>query len=164
MIKYMVRFVSFVQYMPAKPIKHRIKVYALCCSYLYRFIIYTGKGGTADGLPTGVISLLLYGTGATGTTGRILYTDNFYTLLCVMKYIYVSFSMLLVGTYALTKKKLRIANNFPFAKLSNGALKKVPRGWKRMARRKIVHQNQTTPLYTVQATIWKDKKLVGFFA
>ena len=47
MIKYMGRFVSFVQYMPAKPIKHGIKVYALCCSstgYLYLFEIYTGKG------------------------------------------------------------------------------------------------------------------------
>ncbi len=29
---------------------------------------------------------------------------NFYTSLAVMKYIYLSFSMLLVGTYALTKK------------------------------------------------------------
>jgi hypothetical protein len=165
MIKYMGRFVSFVQYMPAKPIKHGIKVYALCCSYtgyLYRFEIYTGKGGSEDGLPTGVISRLLHGAGATGTTGRILYTDNFYTLLRVMKYIYGSFSMLLVGTYALTKKKSRTADDFPFAKLSNGALKKVPRGWKQMARRKIVHQKQTTPLYTVQATVWKDKKLVGF--
>jgi hypothetical protein len=28
MIKYMGRFVSFIQYMPAKPIKHGIKVYA----------------------------------------------------------------------------------------------------------------------------------------
>jgi hypothetical protein len=33
MIKYMGRFVSFVQYMPAKPIKHGIKMYALCCAY-----------------------------------------------------------------------------------------------------------------------------------
>ena len=165
MIKYMGRFVSFVQYMPAKPIKHGIKVYALCCSYtgyLYRFEIYTGKGGTADGSPTGVISRLLYGAGATGTSGRILYTDNFYTSLRVMKYIYVSFSMLLVGTYALTKKKSRTADDFPFAKLSNGALNRVKRGWKRMARRKIVNRNQITPLYTVQATVWKDKKLVGF--
>jgi hypothetical protein len=52
MIKYMGRFVSFIQYMPAKPIKHGIKVYALCCAYtgyLYMFEVYTGKGGTADG-------------------------------------------------------------------------------------------------------------------
>jgi hypothetical protein len=43
--------------------------------------------------------------------------------------------------------------------LSSRALKKVNRGWKQMAHHKIVHQNQATPLYTVQATVWKDKKL-----
>jgi hypothetical protein len=165
MIKYMGRFVSFIQYMPAKPIKHGIKVYALCCAYtgyLYGFEIYTGKGNTPDGSPKGVISRLLYAAGATGASGRILYTDNFYTSLAVMKYLFNAFSMLLVGTYALTKKKSRTADDFPFAKLSNGALKKVKRGWTRIARRKVVKENRTTPLYTVQATVWKDKKLVGF--
>jgi hypothetical protein len=125
MIKYIGWFVSFVQYMPAKPIKHGIKVYALCCAYtgylLYRFEIYTGKGGTPDGSPKGVISRLLYGAGVTGTSGRILYTDNFYTSLWVMKNMYVSFAMLLVGMYALMKDKSRTADDFPFAKLSKGA-------------------------------------------
>jgi hypothetical protein len=51
----------------------------------YRFEIYTGKGGTPDGSPKGVISRLLYGVGATGTSGRMLYTNNFYTSLRVMK-------------------------------------------------------------------------------
>jgi hypothetical protein len=31
-----------------------------------------------------------------------------------------------------------------------------------MARQKIINDNQRSPLYTVQATVWKDKKLVGF--
>jgi hypothetical protein len=100
MIKYMGRYVSFIQYMPAKAFKHGIKVYALCCAYtgyLYNFEIYTGKGGTPGGSPKGVISRLLHGAGATGTSGRILYTDNFYTSLGVMKHIFLSFSMLLVG-------------------------------------------------------------------
>jgi hypothetical protein len=67
--------------------------------------------------------------------------------------------MLLVGTYALTKKKSRTADDFPFAKLSNGALQKVKCGWKRVARWKIVLKpNGRLPLYTVQATVWKDKK------
>jgi hypothetical protein len=39
-----------------------------------------------------------------------------------MKHIYVSFAMLLVGTYAVTKKKSRTADDFLFAKLSNRAL------------------------------------------
>jgi hypothetical protein len=46
-----------------------------------------------------------------------------YKGLAMMEYIHLSFSMLLVGTYALTKKKSRPADHFPFAKLSNGALK-----------------------------------------
>jgi hypothetical protein len=31
MIRYMGRAVEYIQYMPAKPIKHGIKVWALCC-------------------------------------------------------------------------------------------------------------------------------------
>ncbi len=118
--------------MPVKPIKHGIKVYALCCAnmgYLYMFEVYTGKGSTPNGSPKGVISRLLHGAGATGTTGRILYTDDFYTSLAErMKYIFVSFLILLVVIYALTKKKSRTADDCPVAKLSNGALKKVKRG------------------------------------
>ena len=80
MIKYMGRFVAFVQYMPNKPIKHGIKVYALCCSrngVLYNFKVYTGKSNTADGTPKGVIDQLIREAGLSFQKGRILYTDNF---------------------------------------------------------------------------------------
>jgi hypothetical protein len=53
-------------------------------------------------------------------------------------------------------------DDLPFAKLSNGSLNEVKCGWKRMARQKIVNQNRKIPLYTIQATAWKDKNLVGF--
>ena len=46
MIKYMGSDVSFVQYMPAKPIKHDIKLFCLCCAYtgvMLAFSIYLGK-------------------------------------------------------------------------------------------------------------------------
>ena len=46
MIKYMGRAVSFVQYMPAKPIKHGTKVFCLCCAVsavLLSFAVYVGK-------------------------------------------------------------------------------------------------------------------------
>jgi hypothetical protein len=33
MIRYMGRAITFIQYMPAKPIKHGIKVFAACCAY-----------------------------------------------------------------------------------------------------------------------------------
>jgi hypothetical protein len=94
--------------------------------YLYVFEVYTGKGGRADGSPKGVISRLLHEVGPTGSSGRILYTDNFY-VTGGDEVQYLSFSMLLVGTYALTKKS-RTADDFPFAKLSNGALKRMKRG------------------------------------
>ena len=46
--------------------------------------------------------------------GRILYTDNFYTSMAVMKHVYDSFGMLMVGTYKkLTKKKSRTGADFP---------------------------------------------------
>ena len=46
MIKYMGRAVGFVQYMPAKPIEHGIKVFCLCCAYsgvMLAYKIYLGE-------------------------------------------------------------------------------------------------------------------------
>jgi hypothetical protein len=80
----------------------------------------------------------------------------------VMKHVFLSFSMILVGTYACPKKKSRTVDDFSFAKLSNEALKKVKHRWKQMVGRKIVNQNTKTTMYTVQATVWKDQKLVEF--
>ena len=37
-IKYMIRDVTYVQYIPAKPIKHGIKVFAIFCA-LYAIIL-----------------------------------------------------------------------------------------------------------------------------
>ena len=51
MIKYMGRAVSYVQYMPAKPIKHRIKVFAICCSssvVMLAFFMYVKKKTVAQ--------------------------------------------------------------------------------------------------------------------
>ena len=48
MIKYMGRAITFVQYMPLKPIKHGIKVFAFFCAYtghIIGFEVYLGKGG-----------------------------------------------------------------------------------------------------------------------
>ncbi len=138
-----------MQHMPAEPIKHGTKARALCCAcagHLHMFKTCTGKGSAPDGSPKGATSRLLHGAGATGASGRVLHTDNFHTSLTVMKHMFMSFSTLLVGTYALTKKKSRTAADFPFAKLSNGALNKAKLGWTRVSRRQVVHMNQTTGL------------------
>jgi hypothetical protein len=133
MIKYTGWALSFIQYMPAKPIKHGIKVFALCCAhtgYLYHFKIYSGKESKLVWSLGAVVKRLLLGANIGTSKKRILYTDNFSTSLGVMTYLYLAFNMLLVETYKLTKKKSRTADNFPFHKISSSALKRVPRGWK----------------------------------
>jgi hypothetical protein len=79
-----------------------------------------------------------------------------------MKFVFVVFGilLLLVGSYSLTKNMSRTADDFPFHKVSTGAVKMVPGGWQCTAFQKIIMKNK--PQYTIQATIWKDKKLVGF--
>jgi len=157
------KYVSFVQYMPQKPIKHGIKVFALCCAYtgfLYAFVIYTGKDNVEKmSTSLDVVKYLIELSGIIAT-GRIVYTDSYYTSLEVLDYVYRTWSMLMVGTIALTKKVSRTAADFPFPSLSNAALRLIPRGWCRTAFQEVYHRSRH--LYTVQATIWKDKKLVGF--
>jgi hypothetical protein len=134
MIKYKGKAISWVQYMPKKPIRHGLKVFALNCAYtgyLYSFEVYTGKEHV-DGSPKAVIERLMLAAGFTFTIhgqGRILYTDNFYTSLEVMHYLYITFGVLMVGTYVLSKKKSRTAADYPFHKLSKPALDKTERGW-----------------------------------
>ena len=62
---------SWVQYMPAKPIKRGIKAYGVCCSYtgyLYGFEIYTGKGNV-DGSPKAVVLCQINQVGVVGSSG-----------------------------------------------------------------------------------------------
>ena len=48
MISYMGRSITYFHYMPAKPTKHGIKVFAICCALstiLLGFKVYVGQGG-----------------------------------------------------------------------------------------------------------------------
>jgi Transposase IS4 len=165
MIKYKGKAVTWVQYMPKKPIRHGLKVFALNCAYtgyLYCFKVYTGKENL-DGSPKAVIERLMLAAGYTFTVqgqGRILYTDSFYTSLEVMHYIYITFGVLMVGTYVLSKKKSRTAADYPFHKVSKPTLDKTERGWMRSAVKSMFHKGNL--LFKVQATVWKDKKEIGF--
>jgi hypothetical protein len=159
------KYVKFVQYMAAKPIKHGIKVFSLCCSYtgyLYAFDVYLGKEFTKEGSATEICSRLIHLAKLAGQgEGRTLVTDNWYTSTELMMRVYQEFKMSLIGTFTPTKKVSRTADDFPFTKLSNGALKMVSRGWDRVAYQNVYIGNNKVPSFTVQATIWKDKKLVG---
>jgi hypothetical protein len=77
-----------------------------------------------------------------------------YTSLQLMATLWMAYKMYLVGTMKMSKKKSRTAEDFPFAKLSTGALSMVARGWLRTA----VQQFKG---YVAMAVLWKDKKLVG---
>ncbi|KAL9183005.1 hypothetical protein ACHAXT_004792, partial [Thalassiosira profunda] len=149
MIRYKGRAVAFVQYMPAKPIKHGLgKVYA-------------GKGGdSSDGTAVGICNNLAIGAGLTGARGRVLVTDNWYTSLRLAMHFFEKYGWTIVGTINPTDKKSRADYDIPFLKLSRGALGEVKRGWFREA--VIEMKTLTGKTCYIQCTTWKDKKQVVF--
>ena len=164
MILYKGKAVQFVQYMPAKPIKHGIKVFALCCAetgYIYAFYVYTGKENDSETAAEIIDRLLEQDPNfLNNSNGRVLYTDNYYTSEELMELIFDKYGILLVGTVSLSKKKSRSADDYPFHKLSGGAKKLTNRGWIRWAQKERTGRGGNT-LYIVQATTWMDRKQVG---
>jgi len=118
MIKYRGKAISFTQYNPLKPIKHGIKVFALCFSYtayLLGFEVYVGKEYTQDGASAlQVIDRLLLGANLTLVTGRKLYVDNWYTTMDLAKHLYEQYGWTIVGTMTPTEKKSRSDHDAPF--------------------------------------------------
>ena len=148
--------------MPKKPIKHGIKVFALCdaiTGYLYSFQIYLGRSEDEDGSPTAVVQRVLRAADmASQGTGRIVFMDNWYTGMPLFKAIYEEFGMMAVGTVTGTPKVSRTADDFPFHRMSDGAIARVPRGYFRQAYQNVRKNGRV--LFTIQATTWKDKKQV----
>ena len=93
--------------------------------------------------------------------GRTLVTDNWYTSQKLMMKLFKEFKMTMVETVNATSKKSRTANDFPFAKISPAAQKKIHCGWFRTAYQNVHFGKEKKPAFTMQAIIWKDKKLVG---
>jgi hypothetical protein len=122
MVRYMGRAVDFVQYMPAKPIKHGIKIYA----------VYLGKKKD-DRTTLEVVDDLLKDADLLGVRGRELFTDNYYTSVALADHLFVKYGWTICGTMTPTDKKTRSRRDVPFLKLSNGARNAVPRGWYREA-------------------------------
>ena len=167
MIKYMGRAISYVQYMPAKPIKHGIKVFVCCCALsavILSFKVYVGKEevGGGDGSAKSICIELLEKAGLTGQRGRTLYTDNWYTTMELAKHLWEKYRWTFCGTMTPTDKQSREDHDVPFLKLSNGALSNVERGWFREAVLKL--KTATQKVFYVQHTTWKDKKQVCFLS
>lgn len=164
MIKYNGRAISWVQYMPAKPIKHGIKAYVLCCSvtaFMFSFEIMTGASELIDGSRVGIVSRLMEGGGFEGDPGRVLYTDNYYTSMELMSYLYMTFGIFLVGTMRLSKKKAKTAVDFAYHKLSTAALKLLPKGWMRRATRLWPKATAFPAAMWYQCVTWKDRAQVA---
>ena len=94
MIRYMGRAVEYVQYMPAKPIKHGIKVYAMCCAVsgiMIAWNVYTGAEEGVVNTTTKICADLAKQANIHNQKGRVLYTDNYYTSVKLAKYFFEEF-------------------------------------------------------------------------
>ena len=159
------RAVDYVQYMPAKPIKHGIKVFAICYAVSGIMLAWKVYTGSVDGVPNINVNIcdeLAKEAGLTGAKGRILYTDNYYTSMALARHFREKYNWGIVGTFNASDKKSRADLDFPFLKLSRGARDSVKRGWFREAI--IELKSPSGKIYYIQATTWKDKKQVCFLS
>ena len=161
------RAIAFIQYMPRKPIKHGIKVFAVCCSYtgvLLGFEVYCGSSAVegTDNSAVAVVDQLL-------NKGQQPHQQlswphplhqNWYTTMSLAYHLYNKYGYFFCGTMVPTDKKAREDLDVPFLKLSNGAKDKVPRGWFREAC--IQRKTDTGKIFYIQHTTWKDRKQVCF--
>jgi hypothetical protein len=162
MIRYNGRAVDFVQYLPKKPIKHGLKVFAICCAVtavLLGFEVYCGKDTGVTATAIAIVERLIVQAELTGARGRTLYTDNWYTSIDLALMLYQKYGWRFCGTVAPTNKVARQDMDVPFAKLSKGAMKTIPRGWYREA---VLQMRVGRKEFYVQATSWKDRKQVMF--
>ena len=164
MIKYCGRAVAFVQYMPAKPIKHGIKVFCVCCAVsgiMLAYEVYCGnKDKKTDGTSVQVCDRLVKETELTRSRGCTLYTNNYYTSIKLAKHLFEKYRWTLVGTIVPTDKKTREDHDIPFLKLSNGARNQLDRGWFREA---CLRLSAGRTHYYLQCTTWKEKNRYRFF-
>lgn len=140
---------SWVQCIRTKAARFGIKFYELCESttgYLYRFIIYIGKGSTEDeaplhGFKSSTAKIVLQLMRGLFDKGYTLFMDNFYNNLSLTRYL-KSRNTDVVGTLNRRRK------NVPHV------IKDVQE--KRMNRGEVINRN----CGDISVTAWKDVKLV----
>ncbi len=164
MMKYCGRTIKFVQYMPKKPIKRGVKVFAVCCTFsafLLGFEVYTGaENSLVDNSSHSDVKWLIESSGLTTVRGCIMYRDNWYTTMELATTLFTSYGWRFCRTLSLTDKKGCNGDNIPFKKLSQGALHEVTCGWFREAI--IWKKTSRGKKYAIQSTTWHDKKQVLF--
>jgi hypothetical protein len=164
MIKYKGKAIRFVQYLPQKPIKHGIKVYAIVCAYsgvLLGEIVAHGRRLTKEkGVKVKIVSELIKITGHHKYVGVTVYGDNWYTSDRLQQHLWEEYRWYYVGTQNLSEKYDRKEEDFPFPKMSNATVQNLGRGWQRNATRFIEASNGDK--CCVLANTWIDKKQLGF--
>ncbi len=168
MINYMGHAIAWVQHMPAKPINHGIKVFCICYAVsgiILAFNIYCGRNDkTTDGTTIQLCDILITTAVLTGAQGCTLYTDNYYTLMSVLKHLYNEYRWTCVGTIVPTEKNEWAAQDISSLKLSNGAQNMVKRGWYCKTVLKLKAEQSNQAYYYIQCTMWKDKKQDKFLS
>ena len=140
--------------MPLKPITHGIKVFLLTCkNHTLGWEVFLGKNYKIDSSAFAIVLRLITNSNLTLQSGRILYTDNWYTSLHLAKTLFMRFNWLVVGTSTPTEKKAREEYDIPFHKLSNKALDTIAHGWSRRATTPMKGKNGKKGM--VQVTTWK---------
>jgi hypothetical protein len=164
MIKYKGKAIRFVTYLPLKPIKHGIKVYAIVCAYsgvLLGEIVAHGRSLTKEkGVKVRIVSELIQQTSHHKYLGVTVYGDNWYTGGDLQQHLLEKYRWYYVGTQNLTEKYDRKEEDFPFGKMSNTTIQNLGQGWQRNATRFIESSNGD--MCCILANTWIDKKQLGF--
>jgi hypothetical protein len=164
MIKYKGKAIRFVTYLPLKPIKHGIKVYAIVCAYsgvLLGELVAHGRSLTKEkGVKVRIVSDLIQQTGHQKYVGVTVYGDNWYTSGDLQHHLWEKYRWYYVGTQNLTEKYDRKEDDFPFAKMSNTTIQNLGWGWQHNATRFIEASNGDR--CCILANTWIDKKQLGF--
>ena len=69
----------------------------------------------------------------------MIYTENYHTLIKLIKHMHKKYGWTVTGTTVHTDKKHRETDDFSFLKLPTGAQDSVGRGWFREAALKIIY-------------------------
>ncbi|XP_018573042.1 piggyBac transposable element-derived protein 4 [Anoplophora glabripennis] len=95
----------FRQCIPNKTHKYGVKIYKLCTleGYTHNFIIYTGKGTTTHEFPHAEFIVYKLLESLDEREGRILYADNFYSTVPLVKTLYGR-KMMYCGTLGSNRK------------------------------------------------------------
>ena len=157
------RAISFVQYMPEKPIKHGINlfvIYFVLSTILLCFKVYLIQEEYSDNTALGIFDDLVKEARLTSAIGRMLYTNNYYTSMVLDKHMFNKYRWKIVGTIVPTDKKSRADYDIIFLNFSNGSRNVLQQGWYRQAVIKL--KTLTGKAYYIKCTTWRDKNQVFF--